>query len=511
MLRKSSVVPRAFKRLQSHLYSMLLSDVRHRWEKLSLKESYFSTGLDEHGLKIQNAAELKGLPPKEFVDQLSVTFKDLTKLAHIDYDRFIRTTDDDHIQAVQHFWNVLNERGYIYEGEHGGWYSVSDETFYPEAQIFEKEGKYFSKETGTEVTYSTEKNYFFKLSNFKDQLIKLLKENPKWIIPEQKHKDVLYELETNGLQDLSISRPSSRLQWGIPVPGDESQTIYVWVDALVNYITCAKYPNLTNIWPGTHLIGKDIIRFHCVYWPSLLLAAGVALPKQFIVHGHWLADGYKMSKSRGNVVDPILMAQYYDTDVLRFFLCENSVLNSDNNFSEDRLFSTREQIVDKFGNLVMRCCGPKFDAERAIRNFEDHDVSILDESFQTAQRELVQDINLLHEKMNSKMIEFNTSSAIQDIWNVLIKANQFFQNTEPWKRTDQEKDIILFTALETARVSAILSLPFMPDLAKKFLNRIGVDKFDFEYAKYGADLTYGKGINRKGDFPIKKIEMRKSD
>jgi len=487
---------------------MLLCDVRNRWEKLKGNESYFTTGTDEHGLKIQAAAETKGIPPKQFVDQLALVFKDLAGLTNIEYDRFIRTTDEDHVAAVHHFWNVLKEKGFIYEGEHGGWYSISDETFYPESQIFEKDGENFSKETGTKVTYATEKNYFFKLSNFKHRLIELLESRPDFIIPKQRHQDILNELKNNELEDLSISRPSTRLKWGISVPGDESQKIYVWVDALVNYITATGYPNLNNRWPGTHLIGKDITRFHCIYWPALLSAAGVELPKQVVVHGHWLADGFKMSKSKGNVVDPILMAKYYDTDVLRFFLCENSVLKADNNFSEEKLFSTREQIVDKFGNLIMRSCGAKFNAERAITNFGKHDVSKFDQSSQELYHKLVNDINGLYEKMDSKMTNFNTSHAIQDLWDVIVQANQFFQVTEPWKRTDEEKDLIIFTALEAARVSSILAKPFMPELATTFLNRIGVDKVNVEYAKFGADLTYGKGINRSGNYPIKKIKRR---
>lgn len=489
---------------------MLLCDVRNRWEKLRGNDSFFSTGTDEHGLKIQTAAEKKGLPPKDFVDQLAIGFKDLAKLTNIEYDRFIRTTDDDHVGAVKHFWRQLNEKGLIYQGEHSGWYSVSDETFYPETQIFEKDGKYYSKESGSEVIYETEKNYFFKLSAFRDDLIKTLESNPKFIIPQQKHSDVLKELKNNQLPDLSISRPSTRLKWGISVPEDDSQKIYVWVDALVNYLTTAGYPSLTNKWPATHLIGKDITRFHCIYWPALLLANGVELPEQIVVHGHWLADGFKMSKSRGNVVDPNLMAQYYGTDILRFFLCENSVLNADNNFSEERLFSTREQIVDKFANLVMRSCGPKFNVERALSNYDNLDINSIDQSIKVAQSELVEAINGLHAKMDPKMVDLNTASAIQDIWNVIVQANQFFQVAEPWRKDEAEKDFIVYSALEAARVCAILTQPFMPEFSLKLLSRIGVqeENISLKNAKFRADQSYGKGINRAGDHPIAKIKRR---
>lgn len=484
---------------------MLLSDVRNRWAKISGKDTFFTTGTDEHGLKIQMAAESKEKDPQVFVDELAVVFKELAAKSEIDYDRFIRTTDEDHVAAVKHFWTVLQESGWLYEGDHEGWYAVSDETFYPASQIHEVDGKMVSIESGSEVKITSEKNYFFKLSAFTDVLIEHLEKNTEWIIPAQKHNELLQELKTTPLADLSVSRPSSRLKWGIPVPGDESQRIYVWIDALVNYITSAGYPSLNQYWPATHLIGKDIIRFHCIYWPALLIAAKQCLPEQVVVHGHWLCEGSKMSKSKGNVVDPLAMIEQYGIDPLRFFLCENSVLNGDNNFSEVSLQRSRDQLVDKYANLVMRCCGKKFSIERALGRFDElNEYRFEDEQLQRHLESLKTGVNVLYSKMDTQMISFNTSAAIQEFWSLISEANQFIQDAEPWKRDELEKDLVILVGAEVARVSSILIAPVMPGLSSTVLARLGVKKQSLDFAHFGADKSYGQGANRSGDYPLAK-------
>lgn len=334
-----------------HLYSMLLCDTRNRWEKLKPNaKTFFTTGTDEHGLKIQAVAEQQRIHPKDLTDKVSQNFKKLANDLDIDYDRFIRTTDDDHIKAVQFFWNLMMEKGFLYTGSHSGWYSISDETFYPETQIEEiPGGKWRSKETKNEVIFQEETNYFFKLSQFQDQLVEFMEANPDFIIPRSKYLTLLKELKETKLEDLSVSRPSSRLSWGIEVPNDPSQKIYVWFDALINYITSCGYPKMNDFWPATHVVGKDIIRFHCVYWPIFLMAAGIDVPKQVVVHSHWLSDGFKMSKSLGNVVDPHSTAEYYGKDSLRFFLMEYSNIESDCNYREDQFHFTREKLL---GNML---------------------------------------------------------------------------------------------------------------------------------------------------------------
>lgn len=508
-----------------HLYSMLLCDIRNRWEILNHRPSYFTTGTDEHGLKVQAAAEKAGIEPKLFVDILAPTFQNLALLMNIKYDRFIRTTDADHAIAVKNFWNTLESKGYIYEGEHSGWYSVSDETFYPETQIEEvidsktNLKKVISKETGSEVTYQKEKNYFFKLSQFYDKLLDHLRNQSDFIIPRAKQEQLMKELINNGkLDDLSISRPSSRLQWGISVPGDASQTIYVWLDALVNYITSAGYPwptDDTQPWPATHVVGKDIVRFHGIYWPCFLMAAEISLPNQLAVHGHWLCQGTKMSKSIGNVVDPIAMADYYGTDPLRFYLCENSVLEGDSDFSEDRLMVSRNSLMSKFGNLIMRSCGVKFNVERAASSLDE--VKFKPE-LQQKYTELVNSINSLRSDISGSIERFETIPYVQKIWDIIAAANVFFQNAEPWTLDSSIEsqrilqDAVIHASTEATRVSSILLIPIIPELSKTFLDRLGVhpDKRTIEYTYFGADTTYGSGVNRSGDAPMAKLAKRNS-
>lgn len=280
---------------------MVLTDILKRWQVLKGKPALLCTGTDEHGMKIQQAASNADRDPQDFCDEVSNKFKHLAERANLSHDRFIRTTDEDHREAVQHFWTLLNERGYIYESKHQGWYCVSDETYYPESQIEKRldpvTGRTFmaSQETGKEVEWTSEANYHFKLSTFRDRLLEYYKQHPHFIVPNSRMVEVTSWLEA-GLEDLSISRPISRLTWGIPVPQDESQTIYVWLDALVNYATVAGFPGQSFHdgsagWPAdVHVIGKDIMRFHCVYWPAFLMALDLPLPKQILTHAHWTME-----------------------------------------------------------------------------------------------------------------------------------------------------------------------------------------------------------------------------
>lgn len=535
-----------------HLYSMLIADTVTRWNKLNPKnKAYMLTGTDEHGLKVQATAEKLGIEPKQLVDDVSMNFKKLAELSNVQYDRFIRTTDEDHVRLVKWFWELMMEKGYIYEGSHCGWYCVSDETFYPEAQTKQEGDKRISIETGNEVVMQQEVNYFFKLSAFQQELLEFLLKNPDFIKPKSKYEFIVRELQLTKLGDLSISRPASRLKWSIEVPNDPSQKIYVWFDALLNYLTAAGFPHgftkaqseeyitpLENIWPATHIIGKDIIRFHCIYWPIFLMAAKIELPKQVIVHSHWLCEGVKMSKSLGNVVDPIEISEYYGVDPVRFFLMANSNIEDDCKFSEELMFQSRELLVNKYANLMLRIGGKNFDILQAIGYYRDgkfdgieellrefglasSDVEVLIKDTQ----ELITSLNQLYPSMDQKINQFDYMKACKDWWHVIDNANLVFQSAEPWKyakklkkEEDNEKyriimNYFIYLSAETCRIASIVIQPIMPQLSDKILNRLAVepDRRSSEWCLLGKDLTYGKDANdtSKHELPIERVEIRK--
>ena len=412
---------------------MILTDILKRWQILKRKPAILCTGTDEHGMKIQRAAENAGVPPKEFCDKTSETFIDLAARANLSNDHFVRTTDLDHKDAVQYFWHLLQEKGWIYESKHEGWYSVSDETYYPESVIEKRLDPFTgrilmaSKETGSEVEWSSERNYHFRLSAFQGPLLQFYKENPKFVTPVTRMNDVVRQVE-EGLEDLSISRPIERLTWGIRVPNDESQTIYVWLDALINYITKAGYPwapgkETAGGWPAdVQVIGKDIVRFHCIYWPAFLLALNLSPPKQILTHAHWTLNRRKMAKSTGNVVNPFFAMDRFGVDVMRFYLAHEGGITNDSDYGNDYVVKIyKTSLQGGLGNLVSRITRPKaWNVRKCIQAFHDPQTPRIDLDDHTRhQITLLENVRDIAEK---KMQELDSGAALRAIMELIYEV-----------------------------------------------------------------------------------------
>ncbi|KAI1391469.1 methionyl-tRNA synthetase [Hypoxylon trugodes] len=498
-----------------HLYSMLIADVLKRWQVLKGRPAILSTGTDEHGMKVQRAAELQDVPPKALCDANAETFKDLARKANISNDHFIRTTDPEHRDAVEYFWTGLRDSGYIYETKHEGWYCVSDETYYPdnavEKRVSPVTGKTFmaSVETGNAVEWTEERNYHFRLTAFRDRLLKFYAESPGWIVPSNRFAEVVSWVQNN-LEDLSISRPVSRLDWGIPVPDDSSQTIYVWVDALINYITVAGYPvwppgdEHTKGWPAdVHIVGKDIVRFHSVYWPALLMALDLPLPKRILSHGHWLMSRQKMSKSVGNVVNPFFAIDRWGVDTMRYFLIYNGAMAHDSDYSNEFIVDRYKKGLQRgLGNLLNRITRPKnWKVAEIVSSMSSKQSEPLPEVVDIHRGELERLVG----KVEGHMEELNPSGALREIMKLVFETNRFIQEASPWAKTDEDDaaavEQIVFYAAESLRLVGILLQPFIPEKANEFLDRLGVshDRRTIQYAVLHADDSYGTPMITLGE------------
>ncbi|KAI0112637.1 tRNA synthetases class I (M)-domain-containing protein [Hypoxylon sp. NC0597] len=499
-----------------HLYSMLVADVLKRWQVLKGRRAILSTGTDEHGMKVQRAAELQDVHPKTLCDTNSETFRDLAKKANIANDYFIRTTDPEHRDAVEYFWERLRESGHIYETKHEGWYCVSDETYYPDTMVEKRvsplTGKAFmaSIETGNAVEWTEERNYHFRLTAFRDRLLQFYKDNPNWVVPSNRFAEVIHWVRNN-LEDLSVSRPVSRLDWGIPVPDDPSQTIYVWVDALINYITVAGYPmwppgsEHEKGWPAdVHVVGKDIVRFHSIYWPALLMALDLPLPKRVLSHGHWLMSRQKMSKSVGNVVNPFFALDRWGVDTMRYFLIYNAAISHDADYSNDFIVDKyKKGLQGGLGNLLNRITRPKnWNVRKAVESMcgkhPDHPPPAVIEN----QRE---NLASLVRKVEGHMEELNPSSALKEIMLFVFETNKFVSDAAPWDRA-KEGDVvaveqIVYYAAESLRFAGILLQPFIPEKSSQLLDRLGVsqDRRTMRYAELHADDSYGTSMVPLGE------------
>ncbi|TXT09028.1 hypothetical protein VHUM_02502 [Vanrija humicola] len=444
-----------------HLHSVVLADTFARFARLREpgREVMFLTGTDEHGLKIQQAAAKAGRSEQEFCDEVSLRFRDLADRANVSYTTFFRTTEERHYTAVQAFWDKLVARGDVYKGSHSGWYSVSDECFYSDIQVEKVDGVMVSVETGSEVTWQEEENWKFRLGAYGDKLTEWLS-LPESVYPESYRQDLLKQAAS--LNDLSVSRPSSRVSWGVPVPGDPTQTIYVWVDALINYLTNTGYPGPTVGWPpNMHVVGKDIIKFHAMHWPALLMAAGEAPPQRVLAHAHWTMHRTKMSKSRGNVADPLAAMDQYGVDGVRWYLMRaGGSLPTDADYAPGELAAAYDRLRDQIGNLVQRI-GSAAILSRVGEWDAAFAVPALDESFAG-----------LRDGYDARFEAYDVTRAAALLMDAVVDANKFFTDAAPWAAEDSTAAVVY--AYAALRLVGILAQPIMPAKAVELLDRLGV-------------------------------------
>lgn len=458
-----------------HAYTSILADVYARFMRLLGKEVIFLTGTDEHGQKVEKAASNAGVSPKEFVDKIASSFVKLSVDLNLSNDDFIRTTDTKHIKAVQKLWKVLEQQGDIYLGKYCGWYAIKDEAFYSESELT-TDGK---APTGAEVEWVEESSYFFALSKWQQKLLDWYENNHDIIKPAFFRNEVINFIK-NGLIDLSISRTT--FKWGIAVPNDPSHVIYVWLDALVNYISALGYASdngtlMTNFWPADlHIVGKDILRFHAVYWPAFLMSAGLPLPKAILVHGWWTNEGQKISKSVGNVINPVELTSKFGIDQVRYFLLREITIGNDGNFSKISFINRiNSELCNKLGNLVHRTLSFIYKYNKAqIPQLDGITITNLYKS-----ESLLLKIAMLSDNLDNIIDNDNVTVILNRIMEIVNQANIYFDQQAPWKFKDsnsQKIATILYTLIETIRCIAILLQPFIPESANTILDLIAIDK-----------------------------------
>ncbi len=490
-----------------HAYSSIVADFFARFKRIDGYKVHFLTGTDEHGLKIQRAAENKKIDPLKFCDEISQTFRDLSKTLNLTNTDFIRTTEQRHIKSVQNLWDKLKQNDEIYLSKYSGWYSVSDEAFYNEDELEEIAGKKIAISSGSTVEWVDEESFFFRLSKWEKPLLKFYEDNPDFICPESKRNEVISFVK-NGLKDLSISRKS--FSWGIKVPNNDDHVIYVWLDALTNYLSALNYPDtddelFKNFWPASlHLIGKDILRFHAVYWPAFLLAAKIELPKKVYGHGWILSGEEKMSKSKGNILDPIDIIKRYGLDPLRYYLIKEVSFGNDGNISQDRLEDCiNSDLANNYGNLCQRV------TSFAVKNCDSKIPEKID--FMKQDLEILNKFELNKEIIRKKIDEQNINFYIEFIVNSLFDANKYFNDQEPWNKKNNKirLNTIVYTTLEIVRKLSFLLYPIIPNSSLKALDIFGIKESQIKFSTISENkyLKHGQKINMI-DILFKKIEKK---
>jgi methionyl-tRNA synthetase len=466
-----------------HAYEAITTDAIARFERLDGKDVFFLTGTDEHGLKMKQTAEKEGTTPRALADKNSARFIEMAAVLGLSNDDFIRTTEPRHYEASAELWRRMEKSGDIFRKKYGGWYSVRDETYYKESETEVRDGRRFATPTGTEVAWTEEETYFFRLSAYQDKLLAHYDAHPDFILPPERRNEVVSFVKM-GLEDLSISR--STLDWGIPVPGHPEHVMYVWIDALNNYVTATGLLNdggpRAHYWPAdVHVIGKDILRFHAIYWPAFLMSAGLPLPKRIFGHGFVLSKGEKMSKSVGNVVDPFDLVKAYGRDQLRFFFLREVMFGQDGNYSPEAIANRiNADLANNLGNLAQRSLS---------MTFKNCDGKIPEPGAFTAEDQaILTATDGLYATARTEMDRQALTKYLDAVWSVISDANQYFAGQEPWakKKTDPARmNTILYVTAEIVRQFAILSQPAMPDLAPKLLDILAVPASARSFASLG--------------------------
>lgn len=474
-----------------HAYEALATDALARFKRLDGFDVLFLTGTDEHGQKIQQTAARQGKTPAAFVDEMAKLFRDMVAAVGCSNDDFIRTTEARHKHTVAALWTRMREAGDIYLSKYAGWYSVRDEAYYGEDELEERDGRKVAVKTGTPVEWVEEESYFFRLSAYQDRLLKLYRDQPDFIGPPERRNEVV-SFVNGGLQDLSVSRTT--FDWGIPVPDAPGHIMYVWLDALTNYLSATGWPDpspRSGYWPAdVHIIGKDIVRFHAVYWPAFLMSAGLPLPKRVYGHGFLFNRGEKMSKSVGNVIAPAELVEQYGVDQLRYFFLREVPFGQDGNYSHEAIVARiNADLANDLGNLAQRSlsmiaknCGGRVPVPGPL--------SADDEAIMAAAAALLAEARIHHEVQA-------INKALDAIWKVVADANRYFAAQEPWalKKTDPARmETVLYVTADVLRVIGILVQPYMPSAAARLLDLLSVGSASRQFADLGTRLAAGTAL-----------------
>lgn len=483
-----------------HAYTSIACDVLARFHRLKGEDVLFVTGTDEHGQKVEQSALARGMEPQEFADRISAEFQAMQKRMNVSADDFVRTTQERHKGAAKALWEKVAENGHIYLGAYEGWYSTRDEAFVGEDEITLHPDGSRTAPSGAPLEWVREPSYFFRLTDFQDRLLKLYEENPDFIGPAGPKREI-ESFVRQGLRDLSISRTS--FKWGVDVPGDPAHVMYVWFDALANYLTAVGYPDMKGpewaYWPAdVHVVGKEIVRFHCVYWPAFLMAAGLPLPKRVFAHGWWTVEGEKMSKSLGNVLDPIALAEEFGLDQLRFFLMREVPFGGDSNFSRRSLITRMNvELANDLGNLAQRTLS------QVARNLG----GVLPERGKTTEedRHILAQATLLPDIMTEQLSRLALSEALEEVWKLIRAANAYIDHQAPWalKKTDPARMAdVLRVLVDVIRTVATMLQPYMPDTMRLMLDQLGVAEDERAFAALETPLPGGRVLPKpQGLFP----------